>query len=78
MPLIYGSWLLFGLFKGLVVRLVTAQTIITESYPIAKRGMAQAIYGVGYCRPLPWPLEAIMVFHVLIFFINIPLGITPF
>jgi DHA2 family multidrug resistance protein len=39
MPLIYGSWLLFGLFKGLVVLLlVTAQTIITESYPI-KRGM---------------------------------------
>src|SRR5699024_1620073 len=27
--------------------LVTAQTIITESYPIAKRGMAQAIYGMG-------------------------------
>jgi DHA2 family multidrug resistance protein len=26
--------------------LVTAQ-IITESYPIAKRGMAQAIYGMG-------------------------------
>ena len=27
--------------------LVTAQTIITESYPVAKRGMAQAIYGMG-------------------------------
>ena len=27
--------------------LVTAQTIITESYPIEKRGMAQAIYGMG-------------------------------
>jgi DHA2 family multidrug resistance protein len=26
---------------------VTAQTIITESYPVAKRGMAQAIYGMG-------------------------------
>jgi DHA2 family multidrug resistance protein len=26
--------------------LVTAQTIITESYPVAKRGMAQAIYGM--------------------------------
>jgi hypothetical protein len=42
MPLIYGSWLLSGLFKGLVgCFMVTAQTIITESYPIAKRGMAQ-------------------------------------
>jgi DHA2 family multidrug resistance protein len=30
-----------------VVRYVTAQTIITESYPVAKRGMAQAIYGMG-------------------------------
>ena len=27
--------------------LVTAQTIITESYPTEKRGMAQAIYGMG-------------------------------
>ena len=27
--------------------LVTAQTIITESYPPAKRSMAQAIYGMG-------------------------------
>lgn len=27
--------------------LVTSQTIITESYPIEKRGMAQAIYGLG-------------------------------
>lgn len=27
--------------------LVTAQTIITESYPVEKRGMAQAIYGMG-------------------------------
>src|SRR5690606_29478654 len=27
--------------------LVTSQTIITESYPIEKRGMAQALYGLG-------------------------------
>jgi DHA2 family multidrug resistance protein len=27
--------------------LVTSQTIITESYPIEKRSMAQAIYGLG-------------------------------
>src|SRR5947208_9986452 len=27
--------------------LVTSQTIITESYPVEKRGMAQAIYGMG-------------------------------
>ncbi|ULT41453.1 MFS transporter [Niabella defluvii] len=27
--------------------LVTSQTIITESYPAEKRGMAQAIYGLG-------------------------------
>ena len=27
--------------------LVTAQTMLTESYPIAKRSMAQAIYGMG-------------------------------
>ena len=26
--------------------LVTSQTIITESYPVEKRGMAQAIYGL--------------------------------
>ena len=27
--------------------LVTAQTIITEAYPVEKRGMAQALYGMG-------------------------------
>src|ERR1041384_2397795 len=27
--------------------LVTSQTIITESYPVEKRSMAQAIYGLG-------------------------------
>jgi DHA2 family multidrug resistance protein len=41
--------------------LVTAQTIITESYPIAKRGMAQAIYGMGVIvgPTLGPPLEVI-------------------
>jgi DHA2 family multidrug resistance protein len=36
----------FRFIQGLVVVLPTAQTI-TESYPVAKRGMAQAIYGMG-------------------------------
>jgi DHA2 family multidrug resistance protein len=44
---IYGSWT-FRFIQGLRgALLVTAQTIITESYPIDKRGMAQAIYGMG-------------------------------
>ena len=38
--------------------LVTSQTIITESYPAEKRGMAQALYGMGvicllYTSPSP-------------------------
>jgi DHA2 family multidrug resistance protein len=41
---------------------VTAQTIITESYPVAKRGMAQAIYGMGVIVGLTLgpPLEVIL------------------
>jgi MFS transporter, DHA2 family, multidrug resistance protein len=60
--------------------LVTAQTIITESYPIAKRGMAQAIYGMGVIMgpTLGPPLGGYIVEHFswpYIFYINIPLGI---
>lgn len=60
--------------------LVTAQTIITESYPIAKRGMAQAIYGMGVIvgPTLGPPLGGYFVDHFswpCIFYINIPIGI---
>ena len=60
--------------------LVTAQTIITESYPVAKRGMAQAIYGMGVIvgPTLGPPLGGYFVDHFswpYIFYINIPIGI---
>ena len=60
--------------------LVTAQTIITESYPVAKRGMAQAIYGMGVIvgPTLGPPLGGYLVDTYswpYIFYINIPLGI---
>ncbi len=60
--------------------LVTAQTIITESYPMAKRGMAQAIYGMGIIvgPTLGPPLGGYLVDHYswpYIFYINIPIGI---
>lgn len=60
--------------------LVTAQTIITESYPIEKRGMAQAIYGMGVIMgpTLGPPLGGYIVDHFswpFIFYINVPLGI---
>ncbi|MBC7522931.1 MAG: multidrug efflux MFS transporter [Flavobacterium sp.] len=60
--------------------LVTAQTIITESYPLAKRGMAQAIYGMGVIvgPTLGPPLGGYIVDHFswpFIFYINIPIGI---
>jgi len=60
--------------------LVTAQTIITESYPVAKRGMAQAIYGLGVIvgPTLGPPLGGYLVENYswpYIFYINIPLGI---
>ena len=61
--------------------LVTAQTIITESYPTAKRGMAQAIYGMGVIvgPTLGPPLGGYIVDHFswpFIFYINIPIGIV--
>ncbi|CDS94375.1 MULTISPECIES: DHA2 family efflux MFS transporter permease subunit [Sphingobacterium] len=60
--------------------LVTAQTIITESYPPAKRSMAQAIYGMGVIvgPTLGPPLGGYIVDHFswpYIFYINVPLGI---
>jgi MFS transporter, DHA2 family, multidrug resistance protein len=61
--------------------LVTAQTIITESYPVAKRGMAQAIYGMGVIvgPTLGPPLGGYLVDHYswpYIFYINLPIGIV--
>jgi len=60
--------------------LVTSQTIITESYPPEKRGMAQAIYGMGVIigPTLGPPLGGYITDHAgwpLIFYINIPIGI---
>lgn len=60
--------------------LVTSQTIITESYPIEKRGMAQAIYGLGVIigPTLGPPLGGYIVDNFswpYIFYINIPIGI---
>jgi DHA2 family multidrug resistance protein len=63
--------------------LVTAQTIITESFPSEKRGMAQAIYGMGVIvGPTLGPvLGGYIVDHYSwpnIFYINVPIGITAF
>src|SRR5215217_188941 len=59
--------------------LVTAQTLITESYPPEKRGIAQAIYGLGVIvgPTLGPPLGGYIVDHFTwpyIFYINIPIG----
>jgi len=60
--------------------LVTSQTIITESYPPEKRGMAQAIYGLGVIigPTLGPPLGGYIIDTSSwpnIFYINIPIGI---
>lgn len=60
--------------------LVTSQTIITESYPVEKRGMAQAIYGLGVIigPTLGPPLGGYIVENFswpYIFYINIPIGV---
>jgi DHA2 family multidrug resistance protein len=60
--------------------LVTSQTIITESYPQEKRGMAQAIYGMGVIigPTLGPPLGGYITQNFgwpLIFYINIPIGV---
>lgn len=73
--------ILFRFLQGLGggALLVTSQTIITESYPAEKRGMAQAIYGLGVIigPTLGPPLGGYIVDHFswpFIFYINIPLG----
>lgn len=60
--------------------LVTAQTIITESYPIEKRPMAQTIYVLGVIvgPTLGPPLGGYIIDNYswpYIFYINIPIGI---
>lgn len=60
--------------------LVTSQTIITESYPLEKRSMSQAIYGLGVIigPTLGPPLGGFITDHFswpYIFYINIPLGL---
>lgn len=73
---------LFRFIQGLGggALLVTSQTIITESYPPEKRGMAQAIYGLGVIigPTLGPPLGGYIVDHFTwpyIFYINIPIGV---
>ena len=61
--------------------LVTSQTIITEVFPAAKRGMAQALYGMGVIigPTLGPPLGGYLVETYkwpYIFYINIPIGIV--
>jgi DHA2 family multidrug resistance protein len=79
-----GIWelVLFRFIQGLGggALLVTSQTIITESYPVEKRGMAQAIYGLGVIigPTLGPPLGGYIVDNFswpYIFYINIPIGI---
>src|SRR4249920_224035 len=79
-----GIWELvfFRFMQGLGggALLVTAQTIITESYPKEKRGMAQAIYGMGVIigPTLGPPLGGYIVENYswpYIFYINIPIGV---
>src|SRR4051794_26448135 len=80
-----GIWelVLFRFLQGLGggALLVTSQTIITESYPVQKRGMAQAIYGLGVIigPTLGPPLGGYIVSNFswpYIFYINIPIGIV--
>ncbi|MEO8415085.1 MAG: DHA2 family efflux MFS transporter permease subunit [Ginsengibacter sp.] len=80
-----GIWelVLFRFLQGIGggALLVTSQTIITESYPIEKRGMAQAIYGLGVIigPTLGPPLGGYIIDHFswpYIFYINIPIGIA--
>jgi DHA2 family multidrug resistance protein len=80
-----GIWELvfFRFLQGIGVGalLVTSQTIITESYPVEKRGMAQAIYGLGVIigPTLGPPLGGYITDNFswpFIFYINIPIGIV--
>jgi DHA2 family multidrug resistance protein len=74
--------ILFRFLQGLGggALLVTSQTIITESYPVEKRAMAQAIYTLGVIvgPTLGPPLGGYIIDHYAwpdIFYINIPIGI---
>lgn len=63
--------------------LVTAQTIITETFPPEKRGMAQALYGMGVIvgPTLGPPLGGYFIDNYswpYIFYINLPVGIAAF
>jgi DHA2 family multidrug resistance protein len=51
---------------------------LLQSYPIAKRGMAQAIYGMGVIvgPTLGPPLGGYLVDNSYIFYINIPLELS--
>src|ERR1700744_5006557 len=80
-----GIWelVIFRFIQGLGggALLVTSQTIITESWPVEKRAMAQAIYTLGVIvgPTLGPPLGGYIVDHFswpFIFYINIPIGIT--
>jgi len=80
-----GIWELvfFRFLQGLGggALLVTSQTIITESYPPEKRGMAQAFYGLGVIigPTLGPPLGGYITTNFswpYIFYINIPIGIV--
>jgi len=82
-----GIWelVVFRFIQGLGggALLVTAQTIITETYPPEKRGMAQALYGMGVIigPTLGPPLGGYIVDHYswpYIFYINLPIGIAAF
>jgi len=76
-----GAWAVVVQSKeGGGALLVTSQTIITESYPVEKRGMAQAIYGLGVIigPTLGPPLGGYIVENFswpYIFYINIPIGV---
>src|SRR3954471_13925823 len=79
-----GIWelVLFRFLQGIGggALLVTSQTIITESYPVEKRGMARAIYGLGVIigPTLGPPLGGYIVDNFswpYIFYINIPIGV---
>ena len=74
--------ILFRFIQGLGggALLVTSQTIITESYPVEKRGIAQAIYGMGVIvgPTLGPPLGGYIIDNYswpFIFYINVPIGI---
>src|ERR1044072_3094426 len=74
--------ILFRFIQGLGggALLVTSQTIITESYPPEKRGMAQAFYGLGVIigPTLGPPLGGYITTNYswpYIFYINIPIVI---